>query len=75
MSRIDDAVSRILRMKERLGLYKHPTQRLKDYPKFGVESILRHVSSMILICTKALECILIALIDRSTSKSKEECIR
>ena len=35
MSRIDDAVSRILRMKERLGLYKHPTQRLKDYPKFG----------------------------------------
>ena len=35
MSRIDDAVSRILRMKERLGLYEHPTQRLKDYPKFG----------------------------------------
>ena len=35
MSRIDDAVSRILRMKERLGLYKHPTQRLKDFPKFG----------------------------------------
>ncbi len=22
-------------MKERLGLYEHPTQRLKDYPKFG----------------------------------------
>ena len=35
MSRIDDAVSRILLMKERLGLYEHPTQRLKDYPKFG----------------------------------------
>ena len=35
MSRIDDAVSRILRMKQRLGLYQHPTQRLKDYPKFG----------------------------------------
>ena len=35
LSRIDDAVSRILRMKERLGLYEHPTQRLKDYPKFG----------------------------------------
>ena len=35
MSRIDDAVSRILRMKERLGLYEYPTQRLKDYPKFG----------------------------------------
>jgi beta-glucosidase len=35
MSRIDDAVSRILRMKMRLGLYEHPTQNLKDYPKFG----------------------------------------
>ena len=35
MSRIDDAVSRILRMKMRLGLYEHPTQHLKDYPKFG----------------------------------------
>lgn len=35
MSRIDDAVGRILRMKQRLGLYQHPTQRLKDYPKFG----------------------------------------
>ncbi len=35
MSRIDDAVSRILRMKQRLGLFDHPTQRLKDYPKFG----------------------------------------
>ena len=35
MSRIDDAVGRILRMKQRLGLFEHPTQRLKDYPKFG----------------------------------------
>ena len=35
MSRIDDAVGRILKLKERLGLYRHPTQRLKDYPKFG----------------------------------------
>ena len=35
MSRIDDAVDRILRLKRRLGLYQHPTQRLKDYPKFG----------------------------------------
>ena len=35
MSRIDDAVSRVLRMKYRLDLFEHPTQRLKDYPKFG----------------------------------------
>ncbi len=35
MERIDDAVRRILRMKYRLGLFDHPTQRLKDYPKFG----------------------------------------
>ncbi len=35
MSRIDDAVTRILRMKQRLGLFEQPTQRLKDYPKFG----------------------------------------
>ena len=35
MSRIDDAVTRILRMKQRLGLFQHPTQHLRDYPKFG----------------------------------------
>ena len=35
MSRIDDAVRRVLRMKYRLGLFQHPTQKLKDYPKFG----------------------------------------
>ena len=35
MVRIDDAMRRILRMKYRLGLFDHPTQRLKDYPKFG----------------------------------------
>lgn len=35
MSRIDDAVRRVLRMKYRLGLFEHPTQRLADYPKFG----------------------------------------
>lgn len=35
VSRIDDAVRRVLRMKYRLGLFDHPTQRLKDYPKFG----------------------------------------
>lgn len=35
MTRIDDAVRRILRMKYRLGLFDHPTQKLKNYPKFG----------------------------------------
>ncbi len=33
--RIDDAVRRILRMKFRLDLFAHPTQKVKDYPKFG----------------------------------------
>ena len=37
MSRIDDAVSRVLRMKYRLDLFEHPTQQLADYPKFGGE--------------------------------------
>ena len=54
MSRIDDAVSRILRMKERLGLYKHPTQRLKDYPMLGGKEFAQialdgAVESMILL--------------------------
>lgn len=35
MSRIDDAVRRVLRMKYRLGLFDAPTQKLKNYPKFG----------------------------------------
>ena len=37
MSRIDDACRRVLRMKYRLGLFEHPTQKLKNYPKFGGE--------------------------------------
>lgn len=35
MSRIDDAVRRVLRMKFRLGLFDQPNTELKDYPKFG----------------------------------------
>lgn len=35
MSRIDDACLRVLRMKYRLDLFKNPTQKLKNYPKFG----------------------------------------
>ena len=36
MSRIDDAVRRILRLKVRLGLFEHPTWE-DDYPEFGSE--------------------------------------
>ncbi|WP_300701415.1 glycoside hydrolase family 3 N-terminal domain-containing protein [Bacteroides sp.] len=35
MSRIDDAVARVLRMKYRLGLFEKPYNDLKDYPLFG----------------------------------------
>lgn len=37
MSRIDDAVRRILRMKVRLGLFEQPFMDLADYPDFGSE--------------------------------------
>ena len=37
MSRIDDAVSRILRLKYRLGLFDTPDTKLADYPDFGAE--------------------------------------
>lgn len=35
MSRIDDAVSRILRLKYRLGLFDAPDTRAEDHPQFG----------------------------------------
>ena len=35
MSRIDDAVRRILRLKYRLGLFDAPDTHAADYPKFG----------------------------------------
>ena len=35
MSRIDDAVSRIIRLKLRLGLFETPDTNPKDYPLFG----------------------------------------
>ena len=35
MSRIDDAVSRVLRLKYRLNLFEQPYYDLKDYPLFG----------------------------------------
>ena len=37
MSRIDDAVSRVLRLKFRLDLFNHPYTDAKDYPKYGCE--------------------------------------
>lgn len=58
MSRIDDAVRRILRMKYRLGLFDSATQKLKDYPKFGGEEFARlafegAVESMVLLKNEA----------------------
>lgn len=37
MERIDDAVSRIIRLKLRLGLFETPDTKPSDYPKFGSE--------------------------------------
>lgn len=41
MSRIDDAVSRILRLKFRLGLFERPYASVEDYPQFGGEAFAR----------------------------------
>ena len=41
MSRIDDACRRVLRMKYRLDLFKNPTQKLKNYPKFCGEEFAK----------------------------------
>ena len=41
MNRIDDACRRVLRMKYRLDLFKNPTQKLKNYPKFGGEEFAK----------------------------------
>ena len=37
MSRIDDAVARVLRLKYRLGLFENPYWDIKKYEKFGCE--------------------------------------
>lgn len=37
MSRIDDAVRRVLRLKFRLGLFEHPNTASDEYPLFGSE--------------------------------------
>lgn len=41
MSRIDDAVRRVLRLKFRLGLFDTPNTLLADYPEFGSEAHAR----------------------------------
>ena len=69
MSRINDAVSRILRMKQRLGLFEHPTQRLKDYPKFGGKEFAQlaldgAVESMVLLKNEGN---ILPLVPRTTS--------
>ncbi|MEP6948488.1 MAG: glycoside hydrolase family 3 N-terminal domain-containing protein [Ginsengibacter sp.] len=38
MSRIDDAVTRILRVKHELQIFETPVTYVKDYPKFGSEA-------------------------------------
>ncbi|WP_339920539.1 glycoside hydrolase family 3 N-terminal domain-containing protein [uncultured Flavobacterium sp.] len=40
MSRIDDAVSRILKMKFELNLFESTVANLKDYPKFGSQEFI-----------------------------------
>ncbi|WP_264566461.1 glycoside hydrolase family 3 N-terminal domain-containing protein [Flavobacterium sp. N3904] len=40
MSRIDDAVTRILRMKYELNLFQTTVANLKDYPKFGSQEFI-----------------------------------
>ncbi|MEP6926712.1 MAG: glycoside hydrolase family 3 N-terminal domain-containing protein, partial [Ginsengibacter sp.] len=35
LSRVDDAVTRILRVKQEIGIFETPVTYLKDYPKFG----------------------------------------
>jgi len=41
MTRIDDAVRRILRLKYRLGLFEQPNSGGKDYEKFGSEEFAK----------------------------------
>ena len=58
MSRIDDACRRVLRMKYRLDLFKNPTQKLKNYPKFGGEEFAKlalegATESMVLLKNKS----------------------
>ena len=46
MSRIDDAVSRIIRFKLRLGLFDNPNTNYNDYPLFGSEEFAEKALEM-----------------------------
>ena len=48
MSRIDDAASRALRLKYRLGLFDHPNTLLKNYPKFASKEFQKRLSTQLL---------------------------
>ena len=41
MSRIDDAVARVLRLKYRLGLFENPYWDIRKYDKFGSEEFAK----------------------------------
>lgn len=41
MSRIDDAVKRVVEMKIKLGLFETPNTYAKDYPKFGSKEFIQ----------------------------------
>ena len=61
MSRIDDAASRVIRLKYRLGLFDRPDTYLKDYPEFAskdhAEAALRAAEeSMVLLKTTITSC-------------------
>lgn len=54
MSRIDDAAARVIRLKYRLGLFKHPNTTLKDHPefaspKFAAEALESAEQTMVLL--------------------------
>ena len=51
MSRIDDAVARVLRLKFRLGLFDTPYTDLKDYPLFGSE---QHAAAALQAATESI---------------------
>ncbi len=46
MSRIDDAVSRIIRLKLRLNLFEQPNTLYQDYPEFASEEFARKALEM-----------------------------
>ena len=61
MSRIDDAVARVLRLKYRLGLFENPYWDIKKYDKFGskefaAEALQAAEESEVLLKNEAISC-------------------